>query len=78
MATITEMKNELIDNILAIDDKNLLVDFSNFVAFSKKEIEPTKLSKYQKLMLEMSEEDVRLGRVYTEDEIDKMDEEWLN
>lgn len=77
MATILEMKKELIDNILAIDDEDLLVDFSNFVAFSKKSVEPTELTKYQKLMLEMSEEDIKNDRVISHEDLMKKTSEWL-
>jgi hypothetical protein len=78
MATIEKLRTELIDNILAIKSKDMLMDLSNYISIQNQSTEPRKFSKYQKLMLEMSEDDIKNGRVYTEDEVDKMDEEWLN
>lgn len=77
MATIVEMKNELIDQIMAIDDKDLLVDLSNFVTFRTETDEPIKLSQYQKLMLEMSEEDFKHGRTISHEDLMRKTSEWL-
>lgn len=78
MATIEQLRTGLIENIKSIKNKDLLVDLSNYMDFQKQPAENVKLSKYQKLMLEMSVEDIKNGRMYSEEEVDKMDEEWLN
>ena len=46
----------------------------------KKKAEKTdfiKLTDEQKLMLQMSEEDIKFGRVLSQEELDKQDREWL-
>lgn len=78
MATIEQLRTGLIENIKSIKNKDLLVDLSNYVDFRKKPEEPLKLSKYQKLMLEMSEEDIKHGRVISHEELMRKNEKWLN
>ncbi|MES2797795.1 MAG: hypothetical protein V4683_17640 [Bacteroidota bacterium] len=74
MATIEQLRSGLIENIQSIKNKDLLVDLSNFVALRSQLKELVKLSKYQKMMLEMSEEDLKYGRTISHEELMKKNE----
>ncbi|WP_298238266.1 hypothetical protein [uncultured Algibacter sp.] len=63
MATIDNTRNGLIDKIL-------------FIRNSESDI--IELTKEQKVMLEMSEQDIKKGKLISQEAIDKRNPEWLN
>ena len=77
MAQIDIIRNGLIDKLLAISDKNYLTALLKLVESSAISEDKIKLSEEQKLMLEMSENDIKTGRVISQEDLDKSDLEWL-
>jgi hypothetical protein len=78
MATVDKIRNELIDKILAIQNKDFLEALDKLVSSTVSKDQPVNLSKEQKLMLEMSEEDIKNGRLVSQEEMVKRNLEWLN
>ena len=78
MAQVDVIRNGIIDKLLAISDKDYLLALLHLVDNSAVEDEKIKLTKEQKLMLEMSEVDIQNGRIISQSDIDKNDLEWLN
>jgi hypothetical protein len=77
MAQVDIIRNGIIDKLLAISDKEYLMALLRLVDHSAVEEDKIKLTKEQKLMLEMSEADIQHGRILSQDELDKKDLEWL-
>ncbi|MBM3437419.1 MAG: hypothetical protein FJY07_14530 [Bacteroidetes bacterium] len=76
MTTLENIKNRLIDKILVTKNEKFLEAVEKlFITTQGEEI--LKLSTDQIEMLQMSEEDIRYGRIISESEIDNPDEEWL-
>lgn len=75
MATVDKIRNELIDKILTIRDKDFLVALDNLISSNTNVVE---LTTEQKEMLEMSESDIRNGRLISQEAMDKRNIEWLN
>ena len=76
MAAIDLYKTRLIQKILEIPNEQMLVSVENFVdSFTKKEIITT--DKNQKKAIYQGLEDIKNGNFYTQEEVDKMDMEWL-
>jgi len=78
MNTIDKKRNELIDKILAIKNEGFLEELDNFISLSSSELEITELTKEQRIMLEMSEEDIKNGKLISQDAMNKRNLEWLN
>ena len=77
MAQVDLIRNGIIDKLLAISDKDYLLALLHLVDNSAVEDEKIKLTKEQKLMLEMSEADIQNGRIISQSDLDKNDLEWL-
>lgn len=77
MAQVDTIRNGIINKLLAISDKEYLTALLRLVENSSVNDEKIKLTKEQKLMLEMSDSDILNGRLISQDEIDKSDLEWL-
>lgn len=77
MAQIDAIRNGIIDKLLAISDKDYLMALMHLVDNSNLQNEKIKLTKEQKLMLEMSENDIQNGRLISQSDLDKSDLEWL-
>lgn len=77
MDTLTILKNNLIDKITAMENEQLLNALISILDNSK---EDTKIyfSSEQLELLKMSEEDIKYGRVHSQEEVDKLDAEWIN
>ncbi|ARN76957.1 hypothetical protein BST97_02485 [Nonlabens spongiae] len=78
MATIDVIRNILIDKIRSIENKDFLVALDSLVTSSSSRDEVTKLSEAQLEMLEMSEIDIKKGRLISQESMDKRNLEWLN
>ena len=78
MATVDKVRNELIDKILSIKDKEFLEALDKLVSSSVSESELIELTHEQKLMLKMSEEDIKTGKLISQEAMDKRNLEWLN
>jgi hypothetical protein len=77
MAQVDVIRNGIIDKLLAISDKDYLMALLRLVDNSAVQEDKIKLTKEQKLMLEMSEADIQNGRTISQNDLDKNDLEWL-
>ena len=78
MASVDHIRNELIDKILSIRNKDFLVALDKLISSSSSESEIVELSDEQKTMLEMSEMDINDGKLISQEAMNKRNLEWLN
>tara|TARA_R110000796_G_scaffold252637_1_gene389629 strand:- start:67580 stop:67822 length:243 start_codon:yes stop_codon:yes gene_type:complete len=78
MSTVDKIRNGLIDKILTIQNKEVLEALDKLVSSSVPESQTVQLTGEQKKMLEMSEEDIKSGRLISQAEMNKRNLEWLN
>ncbi|WP_340107078.1 hypothetical protein [Rhodohalobacter sp. 8-1] len=78
MATVDKLRNGLIDKIISIKNKDFLEALDKLISSSSSESEIVDLTKEQKIMLEMSEEDIQSGNLISQEAMDKRNLEWLN
>ncbi len=78
MATIDKIKSDLIDKIISIQNRDFLKALDVLVSANSIQSEPVKLSPDHKIMLEMSERDIKKGRLIDQDALEKRNMEWLN
>lgn len=78
MQTFENIRNDLIDKILSIKNKEFLIALDNLISSSKTDSNIIELTEEQQTMLKMSEEDIKNGRVISEDAMNKRNLEWLN
>jgi len=78
MATVDTIRNGLIDKILSIKDKDFLVALDKLIASSSCESEMIELTKEQKAILEMSEQDITNGELISQEAMEKRNIELLN
>ena len=77
MAQVDVIRNGIIDKLLALSDKDYLMALLHLVYNSAVQEDKIKLTKEQKLMLEMSENDIQNGRTISQNDLDNNDLEWL-
>ncbi len=77
MTTLENLKNNLIDRILATQNEKLLISIFGIFESSNAE-EKISLSSEQIEMLLMSEEDIKNENFYSEDELKGKDKKWLS
>jgi hypothetical protein len=77
MAQVDVIRNGIIDKLLALSDKDYLMALLHLVDNSAVQEDKIKLTKEQKLMLEMSENDIQNGRTISQNDLDNNDLEWL-
>lgn len=78
MATVDKIRSGLIDKILSIRNKEFLVALDNLISSSSADGNIVELTAEQKEMLEMSEADIKNGRLISQEAMDKRNLEWLN
>jgi len=78
MTTVESLRNKLIDRILSIKNKDFLIALDKLIATSTSESEIVELTEEQKIMLEMSEQDIKDGKLISQEAMDKRNLEWLN
>ena len=77
MNALDNIKNSLIDRILATKNERLLEAISSIFDSTQSE-EIISLSSEQIEMLAMSELDIQAGKLISESELNKRDSEWLS
>jgi len=77
MAQVDLIRNGIIDKLLAISDKDYLLALRKLVDNAAVKEGKIKLTKEQKLMLQMSENDIKNERLTSQEDLDKADLEWL-
>jgi hypothetical protein len=75
MAKLENIKVKLIEKLIQIQDFELLQAFYEFINHSSEEIE---LDATQNKIILKSEQDILEGKVYSQEDLEKMDEECLN
>lgn len=78
MTTVDKIRNGLIDKILSIKNRDFLEALDKLISFSSSESEIVELTNEQKIMLEMSEQDIKNGKLISQEAMDKRNMEWLN
>ena len=78
MTTIDKLRTGLIEKILSIKNKDFLEALDKLITSSKSESEIVELTNEQKIMLEMSENDIKSGKLISQDAMNKRNQEWLN
>jgi hypothetical protein len=76
MATVGNIRNSLINKILAIKDKEVLSALEKLISL-KGDDEAIELTEEQRILLEMSEDDIANGRMVAEEELFYQQREWL-
>ena len=76
MTNIDQIRNSVIDKLLAINNSELLSAFNKILEENPEK--PISLDESQIEMLKMSEEDIISGRLISQSEIDKEDAKWLD
>ena len=77
MATIDNIRNNLIDKILAIRNKEFLSALDKIISSSDQSNDIVQLTEEQKIMLAMSEDDIKNNRLISQEELDTDDIKWL-
>lgn len=78
MATVENIRKGLIDKILSIQNKDFLEAIDQLISTSASDSELVNLTEEQKIMLEMSEDDIVNGELISQEAMDKRNMEWLN
>lgn len=78
MGTVDKVRNGLIDKILSIKNRDFLEALDKLISSSSSESDIVELNKEQKEMLEMSEQDIKNGKLISQEAMDKRNLEWLN
>jgi hypothetical protein len=78
MATVDTLRNNLIDKLLTISNKDYLLALNQLVENSTVKNDVVNLTDEQVLMLQLSDKDIETGRVISQEDLDKKDLKWLN
>lgn len=77
MATVDTLRNKLIDKLLTISNKEYLLALDRIVETSTINTAPVKLTDEQILMLQLSDDDIKTGKIISQEDLDQNDLEWL-
>lgn len=77
MSTL-ELKEQLISRIQITDDDDILSGLLKMLEFELNNSEIYKLNSFQKESIEISKQQIINGEVYSEEEANKLTDEWLN
>ncbi|TNE35452.1 hypothetical protein EP342_01600 [bacterium] len=78
METVDKIRNELIGKILTIKNEDFLLALDKLIVSSTSGKNIFELTSEQKKMLEMSEDDIKNGRLISQEAMNKRNLEWLN
>ena len=78
MEKLDKVRNELISKILSIKNEDFLLALDKLVTTSNYDDKVIELTDAQKKMLEMSEYDIKNGRLISQEAMNKRNLEWLN
>ena len=77
MTSADSLRNEIIGKLLTISDKSYLSAINKIVETSSDRNSLVKTTEEQKLMLELSNDDIKNGRTVNQIELNKADLIWL-
>lgn len=78
MATADTLRDNLIDKLLSISNKDYLIALNRLVDKSDMANKPVELSEQQISMLKLSDKDIEEGKLISQEQLDKNDLKWLN
>jgi hypothetical protein len=78
MAAIDNLRNNIIDKLLTISNKDYLSALYQLVQKSSVDDDTVKLTEEQIVMLRLSDLDIENNRLISQEQLDKNDLEWLN
>ncbi|MEO7174974.1 MAG: hypothetical protein ABIV51_03980 [Saprospiraceae bacterium] len=71
------LRNNIIDKLLTISNKDYLAALYQLVEKSSVDNDLVKLSEEQVLMLQLSDKDIESGKLISQHDLDKRDMQWL-
>lgn len=77
METADSIRNNIIDKLLTISNKEYLTALYKLINTSSMNNEAIKLSEEQLFTLNLSEDDIKNNRVVSQEKLDEIDLEWL-
>lgn len=77
MNSSTDIRNQVIDQLMAINDKNFLINLSKMIDQAHIESPQVALTEEQKLMLTMSDADIAEGRTIEQSVLHERELQWL-
>ena len=77
ITTVDHIRNNIIDKLLTITNKNYLTSLYKIVENSVVDNDIAQLTEEQIVMLKLSDDDIKNGRLISQDELDKSDIKWL-
>ena len=77
MTSTTDIRNQVIDKLMAIKDAGYLRALSDMIDSSHVQAEVVPLTEEQKIMLVMSEEDIKAGRTIDQPTLNEREQQWL-
>lgn len=77
MATTNDLRNRLIDRLMAIDNPKHLKALEELIKSTKMEHSEVPLTEEQKMMLAMSDEDIKSGNLIDQNILNEQELEWL-
>jgi hypothetical protein len=77
MNRVDSLRNSIIDKLLTISNKDYLAALYKLVENSSVDSDVMKLSEEQTLMLQLSDRDIKTGKLISQDQLDKNDLQWL-
>jgi hypothetical protein len=77
MATVDTLRNDLIDKLFSISNKECLLALNKLIDNSTYQTEPVQLSEEQITKLNLSHKDIAAGNLIPHDEVTKSDLQWL-
>lgn len=78
MATITEIRNRLVDRLMAINNSEYLTALEKIIESSNVQQSKVMLTEEQKIMLAMSDDDIKNGRVLDQESLNEEELKWLS
>lgn len=77
MVSTTDIRNRIIDQLLTIKDAEYLLALSDMIKSSHVQEEVVQLTEEQKIMLALSEDDIKAGRTVDQDTLNERELQWL-
>ena len=77
MENLETLRASLVQKIFSTDNLNLLEAINQIFSSTEVEEKDYKLSENQKKLLLLAEDDIKYGRLVSDEELRKIDEEWM-
>ena len=77
MATVDTLRNDLNDKLLTISNKDYLLALNKLIESSPVSDDKVILTDEQIIMLQLSDNDIKSGKLIPQAQLDKSDLEWL-